>query len=87
MTIRAMLISSVVALSAAGQPASSKEIEGEAAKAIVMSGEVLGMTLFDDFFKRIFQERDVGFIYSVKYDDDLYYCYNFKRSQWFCESF
>jgi len=65
----------------------SKEFEGSEAKNIVMNGEVLGMILFDDFFKEIFEEREVGFIYSVKYENELYYCYNYNRDKWFCEFF
>ena len=65
----------------------SKEIEGNEAKNMVMNGEVLGMTLFDDFFKEVFEEREAGFIYSVKYENKLYYCYNYNRNKWFCESF
>lgn len=65
----------------------SKEVEGDDAKRIVMNGEVLGMTLFDNFFKELFDEKDAGFIYSVKYKDEIYTCYNFAMKEWFCESF
>jgi hypothetical protein len=65
----------------------SKEVEGDEAKNIVMKGEVLGMALFDDFFKRVFEEKKSGFIYSVKYDKEIYYCYNSRKIGWFCESF
>ena len=65
----------------------SEEIEGNKAKNIVMNGEVLGMTLFDDFFKEIFRETEAGYIYSVKYENEIYYCYNYNRKKWFCESF
>jgi hypothetical protein len=67
--------------------ANAQEVSGDEAKSIVMSGEVLGMTLFDDFFKNVFEEESVGFIYSVIYENDLYYCFNYQRSEWFCETF
>ena len=65
----------------------SEEFEGNKAKNIVMNGDVLGMTLFDNFFKEIFEEEDAGFIYSVKYENEIYYCYNYNRNKWFCEKF
>lgn len=61
------------------------EVEGEEARSIVMSGKVLGMTIFDDFMKNVFNEPELGFIYSVIYENDLYYCYNYQRRKWMCE--
>jgi len=63
----------------------SGEVEGYEAKSIVMNGDVLGVTLFDDFFKDVFKEKKAGFIYSVKYENEIYYCFNYNRTKWFCE--
>ena len=52
----------------------SKEVEGTEAKKIVMNGEVIGMTLFDDFFKKVFEEKNAGFIYKVKYNESVLLC-------------
>ena len=63
-----------------------KEFEGDDAKNIVMNGEVLGMTLFDDLIKDAFDEEEIGYIFSVKNNNKLYYCYNFNRfKDWFCD--
>ena len=82
-TILISIITSVVTFSTAF----ADEVEGDKAKSIVMEGEVLGMVLFDDFFKRVFEEENAGFIYSVKYEGKLFTCYNYNRKEWFCESF
>ena len=61
------------------------EIEGDAARNIVVGGKVLGMTLFDEFFKEIMNSR-AGFIYSVLHDHKVWYCYNSREIGWFCET-
>lgn len=67
--------------------ASAAEIEGDDARNIVVTGKVLGMTLFDNFFKEVFGERYAGYVYSVVHEEKLYTCYNFKKTNWFCETF
>ena len=67
-------------------PLSNGEVEGEEAKNIFVSGEVVGMALFDSFFKETFNS-EVGFIYTVKYQGEIFYCYNYNLSEWFCERF
>ena len=62
------------------------EVEGIAARDIVVDGKVLGVTLFDDFFKEVLRSRS-GFIYSVMYADKFWYCYNAREFGWFCETF
>ena len=64
----------------------ANEVEGEEAKNIFVSGEVVGMALFDSFFKEIFKSR-VGFIYTVKHQGEIFSCYNYNNVEWFCESF
>ena len=64
-----------------------KEVEGDKAKNIVLKGEVIGMALFDDFLKKIFEEKEAGFIYGVKFNNEIYHCYHSRNINWFCESF
>jgi len=83
--MKSVLLASIMICSTATATLAN-EVEGDEAKKIVLTGEVLGMALFDEFFKQEF-ESDVGFIYGVKYQDKLFTCYNFNMREWFCESF
>jgi hypothetical protein len=53
----------------------------------VIDGKVLGMSIFDDFMKEVFGEKQAGFVYSVLYEDKVWACYNSKTIGWFCETF
>ena len=59
-------------------------IEGQDAKNIMINGDVLGMFQTDEMYNLLFDERWIGYTYSVRHEGAFYHCFNYNQKEWAC---
>ena len=68
-----------------GTQAFAEEVEGNDAKNLILTGEVMGAHLMDKKYLEVF-DADAGTFFSVKSDENIYNCYHIFGDGYFCES-